>query len=125
MGQIASGFLQPHSLLVKFDSSVPISYLEIRFGLKFENVGKGEEIAGLRVGAIEKVVNFEISFSNTAFSFLEEILVELKYVTLRGSKGCVSSEFEACLEILDLLYEKEVISLLYSSPCLLAGSVLI
>jgi hypothetical protein len=33
-------------------------------------------------------------------------------------------DFEACLDIMDLLYEKEETSIRYSSPCSLAASIL-
>ncbi|KAK6931684.1 Cyclin, N-terminal [Dillenia turbinata] len=68
-----------------------------------------------------QVVNFEISSLDTTFSFLEEILIKLKEVAKVGEV----LNFEACMEIMDLLYEKEEISLLSSSPCLLAGAILV
>lgn len=45
-----------------------------------------------------------------------------------GSRGIAKVgelvNFEACLDIMDLLYEKEETSVLYSSPCSLAASIL-
>ncbi|RVW34566.1 Cyclin-J18 [Vitis vinifera] len=67
-----------------------------------------------------QVLNFEIGASNIAFVFLEELLIQFKGIAKVGELV----NFEACLDIMDLLYEKEETSVLYSSPCSLAASIL-
>ncbi|KAA3462740.1 cyclin-J18-like [Gossypium australe] len=59
-----------------------------------------------------QVLNFEIGISNVAFIFLEEFFIQFKGVAKVG--GLVS--FEACMDVMDLLYEKEETSLLFSAP---------
>ncbi|KAJ0095194.1 hypothetical protein Patl1_15658 [Pistacia atlantica] len=78
-----------------------------------------------RLGLIEtvpvlKVLDFEIGSSNIAFLFLEELLIQLKEVAKVGE--LVS--FEACMDLMDLLYEKEEMSTLYRSPRSLATAIL-
>ncbi|GMJ09632.1 cyclin J18 [Hibiscus trionum] len=68
-----------------------------------------------------QVLNFEIGTSNVAFVFLEELFIQFKGVAKVGE--LVS--FEACMDVMDLLYEKEETSLLFSSPCSLAASILV
>ncbi|XP_060669202.1 cyclin-J18 isoform X2 [Ziziphus jujuba] len=68
-----------------------------------------------------QVMDFEIGAGNTAFIFLEELLFQLKAVAKVGDLV----NFEACMDIMDLLYEKEESSILYSSPYSLAASVLV
>ncbi|KAJ0038750.1 hypothetical protein Pint_22506 [Pistacia integerrima] len=78
-----------------------------------------------RLGLIEtvpflKVLDFEIGSSNIAFLFLEELLIQLKEVAKVGE--LVS--FEACMDLMDLLYEKEEMSTLYRSSRSLATAIL-
>ncbi|KAL5553335.1 hypothetical protein UlMin_040736 [Ulmus minor] len=68
-----------------------------------------------------QVLKFEIGTGNIAFIFLEELLLRLKEVAKVGDLV----NFEACMDIMDLLYEKEETSILYSSPCSLAASILV
>ncbi|KAH1097941.1 hypothetical protein J1N35_014862 [Gossypium stocksii] len=70
---------------------------------------------------VEAVLNFEIGISNVAFIFLEEFFIQFKGVAKVG--GLVS--FEACMDVMDLLYEKEETSLLFSAPHSLAASILV
>ncbi|XP_019459750.1 PREDICTED: cyclin-J18 isoform X3 [Lupinus angustifolius] len=67
-----------------------------------------------------QVLNFEIGSTNVAFLFLEEIWTQIKGVAKVGEL----INFEACMEVMDLLYEKEETSLLYRSPHSLAASIL-
>ncbi|KAK7273566.1 hypothetical protein RIF29_14622 [Crotalaria pallida] len=68
-----------------------------------------------------QVLNFEIGSTNIAFLFLEELWIQIRGVAKVGEL----INFEACMEILDLLYEKEETSLLYRSPHSLAASILV
>ncbi|OIW01885.1 hypothetical protein TanjilG_31067 [Lupinus angustifolius] len=68
-----------------------------------------------------QVLNFEIGSTNVAFLFLEEIWTQIKGVAKVGEL----INFEACMEVMDLLYEKEETSLLYRSPHSLAASILV
>ncbi|KAL4384466.1 hypothetical protein GQ457_15G004110 [Hibiscus cannabinus] len=68
-----------------------------------------------------QVLNFEIGISNVAFIFLEELFIQFKGVAKVGEL----MNFEACMDLMDLLYEKEETSLLFSSPCSLAASILV
>ncbi|XP_028767072.1 cyclin-J18-like [Neltuma alba] len=68
-----------------------------------------------------QVLNFEIGTTNIAFLFLEELWVQIKRVAKVGDL----INFEACMEIMDLLYEKKKTSFLYKSPCSLAASILV
>ncbi|KAK8714955.1 hypothetical protein V6N13_042299 [Hibiscus sabdariffa] len=68
-----------------------------------------------------QVLNFEIGISNVAFIFLEELFIQFKGVAKVGEL----MNFEACMDVMDLLYEKEETSLLFSSPCSLAASILV
>ncbi|XAR64491.1 hypothetical protein NMG60_11024859 [Bertholletia excelsa] len=70
---------------------------------------------------LEAVMNFEIGTSNIAFKFLEELFIQFKEVSTVGKL----ISFEACMDILDLLYEKEWTSKFYSSSICIAASVLI
>ncbi|KAE8661492.1 Cyclin-J18 [Hibiscus syriacus] len=67
-----------------------------------------------------KVLNFEIGTSNVAFIFLEELFVQFNGVAKVGE--LVS--FEACMDVMDFLYENEETSLLFSSPYSLAAAIL-
>ncbi|KAK4841801.1 hypothetical protein QYF36_010708 [Acer negundo] len=66
-----------------------------------------------------QVLDFDIGTSNIAFIFLEELLVQFKEVARVGE----FVSFEACMDLMDLLYEKEETSILYRSPRSLAASV--
>ncbi|MED6109663.1 Cyclin-J18 [Stylosanthes scabra] len=71
-----------------------------------------------------QVLNFEIGTTNIAFLFLQELWIQIKGVAKIGEL----INFEACMEIMDLLYEKEETSLLYnysSPPHCLAASILV
>ncbi|KAI9074105.1 hypothetical protein K1719_043950 [Acacia pycnantha] len=68
-----------------------------------------------------QVLNFEIGTTNIAFLYLEELWTQIKRVAIVGDL----INFEACMEIMDLLYEKEETSFLYKSPCSLAASILV
>ncbi|KAI5397261.1 hypothetical protein KIW84_063182, partial [Lathyrus oleraceus] len=68
-----------------------------------------------------QVLSFEIGTSNIAFSFLQELWIQIKGVAKVGEL----ISFEACMEIMDLLYEKEETSFLYRSPHSLAASILV
>ncbi|KAK6252143.1 hypothetical protein QUC31_013863 [Theobroma cacao] len=68
-----------------------------------------------------QVLNFEIGTSNVAFTFLEELFIRFKGMAKVGE--LVS--FEACMDVMDLLYEKEETSILFSSPRSLAASILV
>ncbi|KAH7570809.1 hypothetical protein JRO89_XS05G0196800 [Xanthoceras sorbifolium] len=67
-----------------------------------------------------QVLDFEIGASNIALIFLEELLVQFKEVARAGE--LVS--FEACMDLMDVLYEKEETLILYRSPHSLAASIL-
>ncbi|GLT90592.1 hypothetical protein SLE2022_085170 [Rubroshorea leprosula] len=68
-----------------------------------------------------QVLNFDIGTSNVAFMFLEELFVRFKGVAKVGEL----MSFEACMDLMDLLYEKEETSILFCSPCSLAASILV
>ncbi|PNX71463.1 cyclin-j18-like protein, partial [Trifolium pratense] len=68
-----------------------------------------------------QVLNFEIGTANIAFSFLQELWIQIRGVAKVGEL----INFEACMEIMDLLYEKEETSFLYRSPHSLAASILV
>ncbi|XP_027189019.1 cyclin-J18 isoform X3 [Cicer arietinum] len=70
---------------------------------------------------LEAVLNFEIGTANIAFSFLDELWIQIKGVAKVGEL----INFEACMEIMDLLYEKEETAFLYRSPHSLAASILV
>ncbi|KAK9222941.1 hypothetical protein WN944_011382 [Citrus x changshan-huyou] len=67
-----------------------------------------------------QVLDFEIGTSNIAFLLLEELLLQFKGVAKVGEL----LRFEACMYLMDLLYEKEETSTLYRSPRSLAASTL-
>ncbi|XP_068331738.1 cyclin-J18 [Pyrus communis] len=67
-----------------------------------------------------KEVNFEIGINNIAFAHFEELLLQFKGVAKVGELV----NFEAGMDIMDLLYEKEETSMLYTNPRSLAASVL-
>ncbi|XP_050275651.1 cyclin-J18 isoform X2 [Quercus robur] len=68
-----------------------------------------------------QVLDFEIGTANNAFVFLEELYFQFKEVAKLGEV----LNFEACIDIMDLLYERDETSVLYSSPRSLAASVLV
>ncbi|XP_073130499.1 cyclin-J18 isoform X2 [Henckelia pumila] len=70
---------------------------------------------------LDAVLKFEIGTSHLAFIMVEELLSQLKVVARVGEHV----NFEVCMDVLDLLYEKEATSLLYNSPCFLAASILV
>lgn len=67
------------------------------------------------------MLNFEIGTTNIVFSILEELWIQIKGVAKVGEL----INFEACMEIMDLLYEKEKTTFLYRSPRSLAASILV
>lgn len=68
-----------------------------------------------------KVLDFKIGTSNNAFKFLQELFFKFEEVAVVGKLV----NFEACLDIMDLLYEKEETSSHYNSPRYLSASVLV
>ncbi|KAI5677998.1 hypothetical protein M9H77_08948 [Catharanthus roseus] len=68
-----------------------------------------------------QVLDFSIGTLSIALVFLEELLDQLKGISLTGE--CI--KLEACCDIMDLLYEKEETFDLFSSPRSLAASVLV
>ncbi|XP_075496400.1 cyclin-J18 isoform X2 [Primulina tabacum] len=70
---------------------------------------------------LDAVLKFEIGTSNIAFIMVDELLSQLKVIARVGEHV----NFEVCMDVLDLLYEKEATSLLYNSPCFLAASILV
>ncbi|KAK1439349.1 hypothetical protein QVD17_05165 [Tagetes erecta] len=71
--------------------------------------------------SILKVLNFEIGTSNIVYRFLEDLLIQLKEVATIGDH----LDIEVCMDIMDLLYEKEETTTLYTSPHSLAASILV
>ncbi|RDX83572.1 Type IV inositol polyphosphate 5-phosphatase 9, partial [Mucuna pruriens] len=68
-----------------------------------------------------QVLNFEIGTTNIAFLFLEDLWIQFMGVAKVGELISI----EACMEIMDLLYEKEDMSFLFRSPHSLAASILV
>ncbi|XP_027362437.1 cyclin-J18 [Abrus precatorius] len=68
-----------------------------------------------------EVLNFEIGTADIAFLFLEELWIQIKGVAKVGEL----ISFEACMEIMDLLYEKEETLFVFRSPYSLAASILV
>ncbi|PON31911.1 Cyclin [Parasponia andersonii] len=68
-----------------------------------------------------QVLNFEIGAVDIAFVFLEELLLQLREVAKVGDLV----NFEACMDVMDLLYEKEETSAEHCSPRSLAASTLV
>ncbi|XP_052619677.1 cyclin-J18 isoform X1 [Lactuca sativa] len=68
-----------------------------------------------------KVLDYEIGTSDIVFRFLEDLVIQLKEVATVGEH----LDFEVCMDIMDLLYEKEETSTLYNSPHSLAASILV
>lgn len=67
-----------------------------------------------------QVLKYEIGVSYIAYAFLEDLIIQLKDVARVGEHV----NFEACLDIMDLLYEKEDTSILFSTSKCLAASIL-
>ncbi|KAJ8646856.1 hypothetical protein MRB53_008604 [Persea americana] len=68
-----------------------------------------------------KVLGFEIGALNIAFIFLEDLLLQFRELSKVGDLV----NFDACMNVMDLLYETEETSMIYSSPHSLAASVLV
>ncbi|XP_047959628.1 cyclin-J18 isoform X1 [Salvia hispanica] len=68
-----------------------------------------------------QVVQFGIGMSKITFSSVEDLLVQFKAIAQVGEHV----KFEACMDVMDLLYENEETSVLYSSPEALAASVVV
>ncbi|XP_071704470.1 cyclin-J18 [Rutidosis leptorrhynchoides] len=68
-----------------------------------------------------QVLNFEIGTSEIVYRVLEDLLIQLKEVATVGDH----LKFEVGMDIMDLLYEKEETSALYSSPNSLAASIMV
>ncbi|XP_062172241.1 cyclin-J18 isoform X1 [Alnus glutinosa] len=68
-----------------------------------------------------QVLDFEIGTGNNAFIFFQELYIHFKGVAKVGEV----LDFEACMDIMDLLYEKDETSICYSPPCSLAASILV
>ncbi|XP_043694798.1 cyclin-J18 isoform X2 [Telopea speciosissima] len=68
-----------------------------------------------------QVLDFEIGVSNISFVFLEDLLIQFRELARIGELV----NFEACMDIMDLLYETEETSMLFNSPRSLAASVLV
>ncbi|XP_068462059.1 cyclin-J18 isoform X2 [Phaseolus vulgaris] len=68
-----------------------------------------------------QVLNFEIGTANIAFFFLQELWVQFKGVAKVGELISI----EVCMDIMDLLYEKEEMSVHFRSPKSLAASILV
>ncbi|KAH1033853.1 hypothetical protein GYH30_054323 [Glycine max] len=67
------------------------------------------------------VLNFEIGTTNIAFLFLEDLWIQFKKVAKVGELISI----ETCMEIMDLLYEKDEMSFLFRSPHSLSASILV
>ncbi|CAJ1933005.1 unnamed protein product [Sphenostylis stenocarpa] len=68
-----------------------------------------------------QVLNFEIGTTNIAFFFLEDLWVQFKEVAKVGEL----ISMEICMDIMDLLYEEEDMSIHFKSPKSLAASILV
>nr|GMD26547.1 cyclin-J18 isoform X2 [Ipomoea batatas] len=69
---------------------------------------------------LEAVLKFEIGVSNITYRFLEDLVIQLKDVARVGEH----MNFEACMDIMDLLYEKEEFLDLFNTSNCLAASIL-
>ncbi|RZC61761.1 hypothetical protein C5167_023535 [Papaver somniferum] len=67
-----------------------------------------------------QVLDFEIGASNVAYVFLEDFLIRLRKLARVGDLV----KLEACMDIMDVLYETEETSVLYNSPDFLAAAIL-
>ncbi|KAL3751121.1 hypothetical protein ACJRO7_012006 [Eucalyptus globulus] len=68
-----------------------------------------------------QMLDFEIGSASDAFMFLEQLYIQFKEVAAVGKL----LSFEACMDVMDLLYEKEDMTRLYRSPHPLAASILV
>ncbi|XP_010513924.1 PREDICTED: cyclin-J18 isoform X1 [Camelina sativa] len=68
-----------------------------------------------------RVLKFDIGTLNIAYTLLEDLFIQFKEVSKVGEL----LNFEACMEMMDLLYEIEETSLLYQSSTSLAASILV
>ncbi|CAH8347340.1 unnamed protein product [Eruca vesicaria subsp. sativa] len=68
-----------------------------------------------------QVTKFEIGTLNIAYTVLDDLLIQFKEVAKAGEL----LNFEACMDMMDLLYEKEETSVLYHSSTSLAASILV
>nr|VDD38231.1 unnamed protein product [Brassica oleracea] len=68
-----------------------------------------------------KVMKFEIGTLNIAYTLLDDLFIHFKEVAKVGEL----LNFEACMDMMDLLYEKEETSVLYHSSTSLAASILV
>ncbi|GKC07688.1 cyclin-J18 isoform X2 [Tanacetum coccineum] len=70
---------------------------------------------------VQEVIFMQIGTSDIVYRFLEDLLIQLKEVATVGDH----LNIEVCMDIMDLLYEKEETSPLYSSPHSLVASILV
>eukprot|EP00268_Persea_americana_P040891 TRINITY_DN40707_c0_g1_i4.p2 TRINITY_DN40707_c0_g1~~TRINITY_DN40707_c0_g1_i4.p2 ORF type:complete len:109 (+),score=24.01 TRINITY_DN40707_c0_g1_i4:440-766(+) len=77
-------------------------------------------IIGVQLSLFQ-VLGFEIGALNIAFIFLEDLLLQFRELSKVGDLV----NFDACMNVMDLLYETEETSMIYSSPHSLAASVLV
>ncbi|KAG7563271.1 Cyclin-like superfamily [Arabidopsis suecica] len=70
---------------------------------------------------LKQVLKFEIGTLNIAYTLLENLFIQFKEVAKVGEY----LNFEACMDMMDLLYEKEETSLLYQYSKSLAASILV
>ncbi|XP_056864594.1 cyclin-J18 isoform X3 [Raphanus sativus] len=68
-----------------------------------------------------KVLKFEIGTLNIAYTLLDDLFIQFKEVAKVGEL----LDFEACMDMMDLLYMKEETSVLYRSSTSLAASILV
>ncbi|KAF5185984.1 Cyclin-j18-like [Thalictrum thalictroides] len=68
-----------------------------------------------------QVINFEIGASSITYIFLEDYLIQFRQLARVGEL----LNTEACMDIMDLLYETEEMSILYDSPRFLAAAVMV
>ncbi|XP_010500750.1 PREDICTED: cyclin-J18-like isoform X2 [Camelina sativa] len=69
---------------------------------------------------LDAVLKFDIGTLNIAYTLLEDLFIQFKEVAKVGEL----LNFEACMDMMDLLYEIEETSLLYQSSTSLAASIL-
>nr|ADQ43178.1 cyclin J18 [Schrenkiella parvula] len=67
-----------------------------------------------------KVLKFEIGTLNIAYTQLEDLFIQFEV-----AKVGELLNFEACMDMMDLLYEKEETSVVYNSSTSLAASILV
>ncbi|KAG2261654.1 hypothetical protein Bca52824_068733 [Brassica carinata] len=69
----------------------------------------------------KQVLKFEIGTLNIAYTLLDDLFLQFTEVAKVGEL----LNFEACMDMMDLLYEKEETSVLYHSSTSLAASILV